>query len=196
MASIVSFIGTINAALLSQGLEEVSESDGSNEFRVLASNWPGIVEAELEDGAYYFTRQEAVLTNRVPGAWGYADGYMLPDDALHVRRVWTGGEGRRRDEASWTQDGSAVFANAPDGLRVELVVSPEPHLWSANFARGVQMKLEAVILRAIKEEHNEAVAMEQAAEMHFQRARTSSSKARSPAPLLRRGRIWEARFRG
>ena len=196
MAHAYSMISIMNAALVAQGQEEVvSMNDGSDEFRVLARNWPGIVEAELEDGMYHFARQSVTLLTRSPGQFGYADAFLLPADTLHVRRlevdrsIWT-------DEIDWLQDGTHVYLNAGTmPVRAEVMVSSDPDLWSANFARGVQMKLEAVILRALKEEHAEAREMEAQAETYFQRARTASTRARSENRPWRPGRIAASRFR-
>lgn len=193
MAHQFSMLEIFNAALVAQGLQEiVSENDGSAEFRVLARNWPSIVEAELEDGAYYFAREEAELHNRSPGKYGFDDAYLTPPEAIHVRRVWLPDDPCR--EMDWVQDGRHVYVNSATPITVQYLTVSDPHLWSANFARGVQMKLEAVILRALKEEAGEAVAMENQAEVYFQRARTNSSKARSTKPPYRPGRIAGARF--
>lgn len=195
MANEFSMISIFNAALVAQGMQEiVSENDGSDEFRVLARNWPAIVEAELEDGAYFFARREAVLNNRSDGKFGYEDAFLIPAEAIHVRRVWEPKD--PRCSIDYVQDGTHIHVNHPAPLTIQYLEVTEPHLWSANFTRGVQMKLEAVILRALKEEHAEARDMEQQAEIYFQRARTNSSKARSATKPIRRGRIAEARFRG
>lgn len=196
MAHQFSMISIMNAALVAQGQEEVvSMNDGSDEFRVLARNWPGIVEAELEDGLYNFTRQSVTLLTRSEGLFGYDDAFLLPGDTLHVRRVeiersiWS-------DAVDWVQDGTHIHLNAGDlPVRAEVMVSSDPDLWSANFARGVQMKLEAVILRALKEEHAEAREMEAQAESYFQRARTASTRSRSENRPWRPGRIAASRFR-
>ena len=188
-------LGIFNAALVAQGMQEiVSENDGSDEFRVLARNWPTIVEAELEDGAYYFSRREAVLLNRSPGKFGYGDAFLIPPEAIHVRRVWDPSSPRATFD--YVQDGTHVHVNHPGPITVQYLEVADTHLWSANFTRGVQMKLEAVILRALKEEAGEAAAMEEQAEIYFQRARTNSSKARSATKPHRLGRIAEARFGG
>ena len=180
-----------NAALLAQGQEEiVVESDGSIEWRLLARNWPGIVEAELEDGAYHFTREQEFLQTRSDGRFGFRDAFMVPPIALHVRRVWVDD----RPETDWTQDGTHVHVDCPEGVWAEYLIVSNPDLWSANFSKGVQCKLEAVILRAIKEEFNEALGMEQQAEIYFQRARTNTSKARSAVEPYRGGRFGRARF--
>lgn len=189
-------LSIMNAALLAQGqLEIVSENDGSMEYRVMASNWPGIVEAELEDGAYRYTKQETELVSRQPGKFGFDDGYIVPDAALHVRQVWVQTSSGDRREMSWTQDATAVYLNNDDGCWIEYVICPEPDLWGANFVRGVQKRLEAVISRAIREEFNEAEALDSAAEMYFQRARTISSKSRSGKTFYKKGPIASARNR-
>lgn len=189
-------LSIMNAALLAQGqLEIVSENDGSMEYRVMASNWPGIVEAELEDGAYRYTKQETELVSRQPGKFGFDDGYIVPDAALHVRQVWVQTSSGDRREMSWTQDATAVYLNNDDGCWIEYVICPEPDLWGANFVRGVQKRLEAVISRAIREEFNEAEALDSAAEMYFQRARTISSKSRSGKAFYKKGPIASARNR-
>lgn len=188
-------LGIFNAALVAQGFQEiVSENDGSAEFRVLSRNWPTIVEAELEDGAYYFARREVELNNRVAGQFGFSDAFLVPVAAIHIRRVWD--PASPHCDLDYVQDGTHVHVNHPEPITIQYLEVADTHLWSANFTRGVQMKLEAVLLRALKEEAQEAIAMEEQAEVYFQRARTNSSKARSPTRPYRRGRIAEARFRG
>lgn len=195
MSNQFSMLGIMNSALVAQGLQEiVSENDGSAEFRVLSRNWPAIVEAELEDGAYYFARREAELNNRVDGKFGFTDAFQIPTAAIHVRRVWDPSDPNR--EYDYVQDGTYVYVNHPEPITIQYLEVADTHLWSANFARGVQMKLEAVLLRALKEEAQEAMAMEEQAEVYFQRARTNSSKARSATKPYKRGRIAEARFSG
>lgn len=195
MAQDYSMISIFNAALVAQGMQEiVSENDGSAEFRVLARNWPTIVEAELEDGAYFFARRDAVLHNRTPGKFGFRDAFLIPAEAIHVRKVWD--PANAHTTFDYVQDGTHVHLNRSEPITVQYLEVPDVHLWTANFVRGVQMKLEAVILRALKEEAAEAREMEAQAEVYFQRARTHSSKARSATKPHRRGRIAEARFRG
>lgn len=195
MAQEFSMLGIMNAALVAQGMQEiVSENDGSAEFRVLARNWPNIVEAELEDGAYYFARREVVLNNREDGKFGFTDAFLVPLEAIHVRRVWD--PENPTVEYDYVQDGAHVHVNHPEPITIQYLEVAETRLWSANFSLGVQKKLEAVILRALKEEFGDAEAMEQRAETYFQRARSNSSKQRSSSNPIRRGRIAEARFRG
>lgn len=194
MATEFSMTGIMNAALISQGLEEINESVSLPEHRVLSRNWPLIVEAELEDGAYHFTKVETTLNTRSAGSFGFDDAYLLPGDALHVRKVRLEASSGSRWEPDWVQDDRYVYLNSTDGVIVEYVKVTEPTFWTANFARGVQMKLEAALLRAVKEETGEASNMEQMAEAQFQRARTNSSKARKAQEPVRRSRLADARF--
>lgn len=193
MTTQFSMLGTINAALISQGMDEVAVGVDTPEYRVLTQNWPTIVEAELEDGNYSFTKKEANLLTRSPGLFGFADAFAVPNSALHVRHLWLDVSGRRYD-TKWVQDGTHVHLDNADGCIIEYLESADPSLWSANFTRGVQYRLEAVLLRSVKEEAREAAAMEQQAEIHFQRARTNSSKSRSAVPPLKPSRIAAARF--
>lgn len=194
MATQFSMLDTMNAALISEGYEEiVSENDGSDEWRLLSRNWPTIVEAELEDGNYSFTRQQTFLNTRIDGSFGYDDAYLVPGDALHVRRVWTEDSEGVRSFPDWAQDGQRVHVDEDEGIYVEYLVAADPDLWTANFARGVQMKLQAVIL-SFKEEKGAARAMEEQAEVYFQRARTNSSKSRSPTEPFKPSRFALARF--
>ena len=188
-------IELMNAALISQGFETiVSENDGSDEYRLLSQNWPLIVEAELEDGFYHFTKKQEALNQRVPGKYGYSDGYRVPDAALHVRRLWSeDSEGVRDIGHDWVQDGQNVYVSMPDGVSIEYIEVADESLWSANFSAGVKARLEAVLCR-FNEETREGEAMDQRAEMMFQRARTNSSKSRSATEPFRKGRFAKARF--
>lgn len=196
MATEFSMLGIMNAALLAQGqLEIVAENDGSMEYRTLFRNWPGIVESELEDGAYCFTRTEWTLVTRKDGKFGYDDGYLVPSGALHVRRLWLEASDGSKINCDWLQDGSYVYLNNADGCHVETVEVPGTDIWSANFCMGVQKRCEAIIARAVREEYREADGLDQAAEVYFQRARTNSSKAQRPQPFYRKGPIASARNR-
>lgn len=197
MATSFSMLGLMNAALTSQGYDEiVSENDGTPEFRVLARNWPSIVEAEMEDGAYSFAKTEATLLSRQAGKYGFEDSYLLPGDVLHVRRAWLIENGVRgaSDDFVWVQDATSIHLDGEEGCIVEIVTAADPGVWSANFSRGVQFKLEAVIARSLKEETSDAMRLEAMALDHFQRARTLSSKQRSARPPTQPGRIALARF--
>lgn len=186
----------MNAALLAQGSEEIlSENDGSDEWRMLSRNWPGIVEAELEDGMYHFTREETQLLTRTQGKYGFEDAFLVPDAALHVRDLWVTDATGERCKTDWIQDDQYVYIDNDDGCIIEYVVSNEPNLWSANFTRGVQLKCEALILRSIKEEYGEAESFDAKADDAFQRARTISSKSRSPKTMYVKGPIALSRRR-
>lgn len=195
MARDFSIIQIMNAALISEGFDDiVSTNDGSVEWRLMSRNWPLIVEAELENGRYNFSRKQAELLSRQDGKFGYPDAYLVPSEAIHVRRLWTeDAQGCQDTDVDWVQDGERVFATAPSGVFIEYTISPDPSLFSANFSRGVQMMLQAVLL-SVKEEKGEAQAMEAGAQTYFQNARTNSSKSRSATEPFKTSRFAAARF--
>lgn len=174
-------LAIMNAALLAQGQDEiVSETSGLDEFRILSRNWPIIVEAELEAGLYEFARKDATLLNREEGHFGYEWAYRVPGDALHVRHVKVQTAGALYPVMDWSQDGAHVHCDEESGIWIEYVTTPRTDLWSANFTRGVQCELEAIIARAIREEPGEASDMEMKAARHFETARTRASQGRAP----------------
>lgn len=184
----------MNAALISQGCDELlAHDDGTNEGRLLSLNWAPIVEAELEMSNYHFTKKQVEILSRTDGLFGYDDAFAVPASALHVRRVWTEDETGVRSFPDWVQDGSRIHVDSPDGVFIEYIESADPSIWSANFALGVQMKLEAVLLR-FNEEYVNADRMDANAETKFQNARTLSSKSRSAQEPFKRGRLASARF--
>lgn len=185
----------MNAALISQGQYEISDNDGSDEFRLLSKNWPLIVEAELEDGNYRFTREQMTLSSRSAGRFGFADAYARPGTALFVRDVWYQDTDGTKVAIDWAQDSAKIYVDRSTGVECEYLVSADPGVWTATFARGVQLKLEALIARAIKEEPSQAIALEQLSENFFQRARTNSSRGRSTTDPFLQGRIAASRFR-
>ncbi|GIT90146.1 hypothetical protein JANAI62_03710 [Jannaschia pagri] len=186
----------MNAALLAQGQHEIlSEGEGSDEYRVLVRSWPRVVEAELEDGNYHFTRETTVVLARQAGAYGFTYGYSVPAGALHVRDVYPVGQPvDQRRPIDWLQDGRNVYAEESNGVSMEITYAPGPDEWSATFTQGIQKRLEAIILRSLKEEYGAADRADQTAEMFLQRARTSSSKSRTAKPMFRSpGRLMSAR---
>lgn len=187
-------LSIMNAALISVGEQEiVSENDGSDEYRLMSRNWPMVVEAELEDGNYRFSKEYATLETRSDGKFGFNDAYLVPADALHVRNLFVTVNGERC-ETDWVQDATHVHINNTEGCTIEYLSTPEPDLWSANFCKGVQKKMEAICLRAIREEYRDAEVAEAEAERCFAKARAKSSQSRSTVTPFKRGRIASARF--
>ena len=187
-----SMLGIMNAALTAVGLDEiVSENDGTPEYRAMLRNWPGIVEGELELGRYEFTRVEFHLQSRIDGKFNKDDGYLIPGDALHVRRLWLKGN----IDTDWSSDGTAVYLDGAVGCYVECLVTPDASIWSATFAKGVQCSLEAVLYRMTSDMSAAREADLRAVEK-FDQARTVSSKSRSARPVVRASSFAEARFNG
>lgn len=202
MSTEFSMIGIMNAALISQGQDVlVSENDGSLEWETLFRNWPQVVEAELEAGRYNFTKTQAQTITRINGRFGKDDGYLIPSNVLHVRRVRVRVANDADDlfiDIDWLSDGSYVYVDHPgtsydDGVYLDCATVADEHLWSANFTRGVQLKLEAIIAKAVKEEFAESQNLDAQAEMYFDRARTASSQERAPRPPFKRGGLSRAR---
>lgn len=183
MSTTFTMLNTINAALLAHGQEPVTQNDGSLEWRTLSANWPFIVESELEDGNYHFTKEESTVVTYTTGKFGFDYAYPMPVGALHVSTAWREDASGYRYEIDWCQDGTAIHTDEATGVVIQYVVSADPATWTANFATGVKMMIEAHILRALKEEYGEAQAVEQKAMFHFQRARTKSSSRRSKNSL-------------
>ncbi len=188
-----SMLQIINAALAAQGEEEVTSlEDGTPEYRILARNWPFIVEAEMESGLYTFSREEVFTTARVEGKFGFADGYALPLVAIHVRKVWTV-TNTTISEPIWVQDGENVYCDEADGVWMEYVTVNDLSFWGANFSSGVKLRLQAILARATGEP-SEANSLDAQADMAFERARTASSKSRSDHTRPRQSSFAEARF--
>lgn len=198
MATQFSMLQIMNAALADRGWDAVtSMNDGTPEFRLMQRQWPLIVEAEIEDGNYQFTRQEVTLVALTPGRYGFDNSFQVPAAALHVRHVWFETSGVRTTCDHWSMDSDGLYLTLPEGADcvIEYLASSDPAVWSARFARGIQYKLEAALIRGLEGDASEAAQMDQAAEMEFQRARTNSSKAKSPDTVTRQGGIAAARFR-
>lgn len=194
MATTFSMLEIFNAALISQGFDDtVADNDGSDEWRLLSRNWPSIVEAELEMGRYSFTKVQDTLSTRQNGKYGYADSYLVPAAALHVRQVWIVDDQDNRLALDWVQDGTAIHVNEETSIKIEYLEAAEASFWTASFSRAVQMKLEAVLLQ-FKEQYGEAERMDMRAEAMFDQARTVSSQSRSPMKPFRRGVFATARF--
>lgn len=195
MATEFSMTSIMNAALLAEGMDEIDSSQTLPEQRLLSKNWPFIVETELEVGNFHFTKTETTLLSRTDGRFGYDDAYLVPPGALHVRKLWKEEADGCRWEPDWVQDNRYVYLDSDDGCIVETISVTDEQFWTPSFSNGIKMRLQALILRAVKEEKAEAERMDQAAEMQLQNARTFSSKARSASePFKRRGGLANARL--
>jgi hypothetical protein len=198
MATNFTRLTIINAALLSQGQTELqAEDDGSLEWRTLAANWANLVESELEDAAMAHSFVEEELPARAgDGSFGFSDRYLTPSAALHVRDVWTEDASGERTRIDWYQGRDAIHVNSANGIWCEYVDCSETTDFPPLFVRGVQQSLEAIILRALKEEYGNADKMDARAQSHFQRARTSSSNQKSKRRFYsNESRFVRARFR-
>lgn len=196
MATTFSQVELINAALAATGnLPTTSENDGSVEWITLSKQWPLILEAELEDGNYNFSRHEVELLSRSAGKYGFDDAFAIPDNVLFVRKLWVESDTGTRTDPHWVSDEGFVYVNEPTSVVIEYVAAADPSKFGARFARGIAYMLEAVALRALKEETQEADRREEKAEFEFMRARANSSREQSRKPFSVKGQFVEARFR-
>ena len=163
------------------------------------ANYDEIVRSAFEsgDGNYPFGRSRVALTGRIEGDLGYADGFVVPGDSLHVVEVYLGGTSASDLLADWEFDAatSAVMINAHGAaVEVEIVRAGQEATWSSSFAKGVQRRLEAVIKDAL-DETAEAISKEQEADLAMLQANVKASKNRSSRPMFRRGggRLMRAR---
>lgn len=189
-----------NAALTRCGRNEGSEGSGRGLWRALELNYSEIVRAAFEDGAgvYPFGRARVALTSRSEGDFGYDDAFAMPDDVIHVIEVFINERSASDLLKSWElkTDTDSLLVDA-DGQTVEIeyVKQGLEHTWSANFAIGVQRRLEAVIMNFL-EEPEEASLKEQEADHQFRKASVKGSKNRSKRRVWDkdRGRLVRARF--
>lgn len=198
MATTFTKLGIMNAALRSQGeMPLATEDDGSLEWGLLDANWAPLLESILQDGAFNFAVTEEELPTRAGGGkFGYDDAYTTPTEALLVRSAFTEDTSGYRTNLDFTVGPTQTHVNEATGIWVQYVEAVEPSAFSPLLALGLQQKLEAVILRGLKEEYVAAREMEAMAESNLQRARSNSSAAKSPVPMFKRGggRIGRSRF--
>lgn len=167
--------------------------------QAIDANYDEIVRSAFEDGDgnYPFGRARVELTSRFDGQMGYADGFTVPNDALHIVEVYINSTSAADLLQDWEFDGTlnAIMLNANSGkVEVEIVRTGQEATWSGSFAKGIQRRIEAVIKDAL-EETEEAMAKEQEGDLAMLKASVKGSKNRSPRPMFRRGtgRLMRAR---
>lgn len=188
----------INAALLKNGH---SANDSNGIYIALLANYDDIVRSAFEEagGALEFGRGRVTLTSRAAGGFGYDDSYTLPSDVLHIIEVYFNEVSASDLMENWEVDATvpSVLLNASGRtIEIEYIKEGQEHTWSATFALGVQLELEAVI-KNVTEELDEAMAKKQEASSKFLAAGIKGSKNRSKRPIWKRGggRILRARGR-
>lgn len=183
-----------DAALLTTGNSTSVLGSGSAIWQALEANYDEIVRAAFEVQEYPFGKARTTLTGRSAGRFGYDDAFQMPSDVIHVTDVfldtYTVDHGIRK----WEIDASTneLLINADERVvEIEYLKTGLEHTWSANFARGIQKHLEAVI-KMVEEEDNEAVARENSGDAIFLKAGIKASGNRSKRRVFRGGRLVRA----
>jgi hypothetical protein len=167
--------------------------------QAIDANYDEIVRSAFEDGDgnYPFGRARIDLTSRSEGTMGYADAFTVPSNTLHIVEVYLNDISASDMLQDWEFDGAAnaILIDGRGGkVEAEIVRSGQEATWSGFFAKGVQLRIEAVIKDAL-DETEEAMAKEQEGDLSFLKAGVKGSKNRSPKPMFRRGggRLMRAR---
>ncbi len=187
-------ITIFNAALLRTGNDDVTEGDGSTLWQALEANYDEIVRAAFETQEYPFGKVRHTLTSRTDGDFGYDDGFVFPEEVIHISEVYLD-EIRAADlSESWEVDASRdmLLINAKERVvEIEAIKVGLESTWSAKFALGIQRRCEAVI-KSVEEEESEADMLDAKADVQFLKAQVNSSKNRSNKKARSGGRLIRA----
>ncbi len=178
-----------NAALTRTGNNSTSEGDGSFVWQALEANYEEIVRAAFEEGKYPFGKVRETLTSRSAGKFGYDDSYQLPTEAIHVDEVYFNECSASDLQERWDVNGETnellVDANSRT-IEVEYRRVGLEHTWSASFAKGIQLRLEAVI-KDVLEEFEEASAKDAQADYQILIGGVKGAKNRSQRKVWKKG---------
>lgn len=157
----------------------------------MEANYDEIVRQAFEDGdgVYPFGKKRTTLTGRSTGTFGFDDAYALPDDVIHVIEVFFNEKAASDLLEAWEIDGvnNTLQVNGSERtIEIEYVMQGLEHTWSANFAKAIQRKLEAVI-KDVLEESEESMAKDQDADFILLKAGVKSAKNRSQRRVWKRG---------
>ena len=167
-----------NAALTATGNSPITSfDDGTAEATVAAENYERIVSAEF---AYPWTWAAANRRlNRIAGetdsAWTLA--YAVPTDMTEVQRVE-----QAREPVAWERANNKLLTDADDSDTPLIAIGRvrvDEAAWPADFRSGVALRLEALFLRALGEQHKEAAKRDEDAERAIMAARNMDAKRRS-----------------
>ena len=178
-----------NAALLKCGREDTETGGSGDLWRAMDSNYDEIVRAAFEDGDgnLPFGRQREALTSRSASEYDFDDAYELPDGCLQVVEVYFDDYSASDLEERWETDGESIHLDASSrAIEIEYVKAGQESKWSANFALGIQRRLEAVIYGFL-EEYDDAELRDQQADVFFMKSGIKASKNRSQRRVWKRG---------
>lgn len=169
-------IDLINAALTATGNSPITSlEDGTSEAEVAASNLERILGAEF---SYPWTWTHTTKRlNRVDGTGtdtAYLYAYQVPP-SFEVERV----EVCARN-VPWESMSDLILCNEDSGVVAIGRWRPPVRNWPAAFKAALCIRLEALFLRALSDDHEKADLRDKAATMAFRAARNADSGKRSP----------------
>lgn len=186
-----------NAALLRTGNNSVTSGSGDFIWQALEANYDEIVRSAFEDTEYPFGKARITLTGRSVGRFGYDDAYAMTSSVIHVVEVYFAERSASDLQEPWEIDAETneLMVNARGQvIEIEHLKVGLEHTWSATFARGIQLRLEAVI-KDVLEETEEAQAKESEADFLLLKGGVKASKNRSGQNVWKRGASRLARAR-
>lgn len=171
-------IDLCNAALAATGNRAIAAfDDGSTEAGIASANWYRIADALLaHPWTFTHTTRQLNRVDGTPDIWTYA--YAVPADLTEVERVEQGGVPIR-----WERAGGLILTDADDGDLPLIVVGrfvPPVTDWPADVRDAMALKLEALFLRALSDDHQTAAQRDQQAEIALRFARGRDAGRRSP----------------
>ena len=184
----------MNQALSASGQpgKEITEASTGPEFALMDRWYDEIVRDAFESGDFHFGKTRLDLTTRSAGDFGFDDAWLLPNDILHIIKVFV----NKYDTEDWERNGKYLYINASSLVAVEYVKSGQEDRWTAAFAKGIVGELEALLRRSINEEYEEGRDTAQMAKFQLQIAGTQSSKQRGQRRPFRKGFLMKSRSHG
>lgn len=188
-------LSIINSALSKLGWSTTALGSGRPEVSAVEQNYDEIVRQSFEMQQFPFGKSRVTLSSRSEGKFGFDDAYKYGVDVLHIVEVWLNAKYAASDlNVEWEIDAEDRTLNLDASGRtveIEYIKVGLEHTWSAQFAKAVQLKLEAV-LKEFAEETKEAEAKEAEADYILTKASVKASKNRSKTRLFRLGRVGRA----
>jgi hypothetical protein len=174
-------IDIVNAALTRQGLQPITSfTQAGDEAKVANANYEMLVEKELASYRWRWattTKHLNRLDAELPDGSSWTDVYQIPSDILLVRGVSSYGLVSDFEQQSDKLLGAIGEDN--DAVLSGVWRAPEAE-WQKLFREGMIQRLEALFLRAIKEEYQAAKDRDKDADAIFRRAYLLDAQGSTP----------------
>lgn len=186
----------LNRALVATGNRTITLNDGSDEWQVVEPAFDRAIDDLISQHRWPFARKSAALV-MVPGnqsrRFPYA--FRLPDDLLHLRRVFYGAAPTGVLAVDDYQVlGRTLATTFNSGVSIEYIAPPPDEEWHPQATEVLTLLMEAACLRGLNEDFNEAARVDQKVEYKLAHVRSLVS-SEDPAATISRGRATEARGR-